>query len=449
MRKIGKYHIRGLLGRGGMSKVFKVEMPVIGKIVALKLLDPNPLLIDLIGREKIRELFTSEAIKLATLRHPNIVEIWDFGETDGKLFYVMDYYFNNIAIMIGETRRTERTSRIIKLDKAISYTRQTLSGLACLHNAGIVHRDIKPFNLLLTGQETVKICDFGLSKLRGETVAAPVNLKVGSPWYASPEQERNPEDVDFRSDLYATGVTLYRMLTGKLPGQHPERPSRLNPDLDDTWDTFIARSIALKPRERFSSTAEMLAELEKLNNAWQEKKENICRIAGPRLKQASKLPTTKFNLRSRAVKVDPRHARKVFSTDNLWRPQTYIQNAFETHPAGIITDRATGVSWQQAGSDYPMNWHQAHKYIEQLNRNQFADRTTWRLPTINELMSLLTETPHGEGFCIERIFDQRQMSLWSSDRRSYTAAWYVMVDMGFVSWQDFSAYYFVRGVCGN
>ena len=108
MNTIGKYKICGLLGRGGMSKVYKVQLPVIEKIVALKLLDPDPLLADLVGMQKIRELFISEARKLANLRHPNIVEIWNFDEADGKPFYLMDYYFNNLATLIGETRWTDR-----------------------------------------------------------------------------------------------------------------------------------------------------------------------------------------------------------------------------------------------------------------------------------------------------------------------------------------------------
>lgn len=447
MKKIGKYEIRGLLGRGGMSKVYKVEIPVIRKIAALKLLHPDPLLADLIGLDKIRELFTSEAIKLAKLRHPNIVEIWDFDEINGRPFYVMDYYFNSLATMIGETSRTDRPSRIIKLDKAIDYTRQTLCGLACLHHAGLVHRDIKPFNLLLNDQEMVKICDFGLSKLRGETVCAPPNLKVGSPWYAAPEQEINPETVDFRADLYAVGVTLYRMLTGRLPEENSDPPSGLNPDLDESWDRFIACSIAVKPESRYGSALQMRRELDALDEAWKERKEHICRVIESRLPPERPASTKPVTLRSQPMKVNPQNAHRVFPIDELWRPLNYLQNRFKPDlVAATITDHTTGMIWQQSGSDYPLNWQQAHMYIHQMNRDRYGRRTTWRLPTVDELISLLTETPHGEEYCIEPVFDLQQKSLWSADRRSFTAAWYVSVDMGFVSWQDFSAFNYVRGV---
>lgn len=444
MHKIGKYKIRGLLGRGGMSKVYKVELPVIGKIAALKLLDPYPELLKLMGMEKIQQLFISEAMKLANLRHPNIVEIWNFDDLDGKPFYLMDYYFNNLATMIGETRWTDQPSRIIKLDKAIHITRQILSGLACLHHASIIHRDIKPFNILLSDRETVKICDFGLSKVRGESVTVPSNLNVGSPWYASPEQEDNPENADYRADLYSTGVTLYRMLTGGLPSETVVPPSAFNPDLDQAWDSFIFRSIAFDPQDRFNSARQMLSELETLDTAWQQKKESICQIAEISLGAESK--PVGLELRNHRTKIAPREAKQFFAVDDLWRPAEYVKNSFKPNPDDTILDQTTGLVWQQKGSEYPLTWHRAHEYIEKLNQQRFARRNNWRLATVDELMSLLTEIPHGEDFCIEPIFDQRQTELWSCDKRSFTAAWYVSVDMGFVWWQDFSAYYYVRAV---
>ena len=144
MKYIGKYQIRGLLGRGGMGKILKVQHPLIGKIFALKLLDPDPLLVGLMGRDKIQAMFKAEAITIAGLRHPNIVEILDYDESGDKPFYVMEYYVNNLGIMIGETSRPDQPSRIIKVEKAIRYISQTLNALKCLHHAGIIHRDIKP-----------------------------------------------------------------------------------------------------------------------------------------------------------------------------------------------------------------------------------------------------------------------------------------------------------------
>jgi serine/threonine-protein kinase len=444
MNRIGKYKIQGLLGRGGMSKVYKVQLPVVGKIMALKLLDPDPLLVNLLGNHKIRDLFISEAKKLAGLRHPNVVEIWNFDEAEGRPFYLMDYYFNNLAALIGETRWTDRPSRIIRLDKAIEIVRQILSGLACLHHAGIIHRDIKPFNILLTDLDTVKICDFGLSTLRGEKVSVPSNLNVGSPWYAPPEQEANPNRVDSSADLYATGITLYRMLTGRLPTESPERPSQFNPDLDEAWDHYLLKTIAHKPSERFRRATDMLSELEGLEAAWQERKDRICRIPAQALADCPEPEA--ICLRKNPIKIAPREARRSFKIDVLWRPAQYVRNDFETQGRDLIFDAATGLVWQQAGSQYPLTWHEAGKYVDTLNQQQYAGCSRWRLPTVDELMSLLTETPHGQDFCIAALFDPVQRTLWSCDRRSFTAAWYVSVNMGFVAWQDFSAYFYVRAV---
>jgi len=449
MKYIGKYTIRGLLGRGGMGKIFKVQHPLIGKIYALKLLDPDPLLVTLMGRDKILNMFKTEAITIAGLRHPNIVEIMDYDESDDKPYYLMEYYVNNLGVMIGETSRTEQASRTIKIEKAIRFTLQTLNGLDCLHHAGIIHRDIKPYNLLVTDDDTIKICDFGLSKLRGEKFEGPPSLKFGSAGYAPPEQEDNPDSVDCSADLYAVGITLYRMLTGVLPEEGYLPVSRFNADLDDSWDDFIQKAIALRPAQRYLSAAAMLADLKQLQTAWEQKKEQICRL--PELKQtgSAEAAATRLAPRSNPVKIDPHRAKKAFGLDDLWRPARFPQNEFEVNPDKTVLDRATGLVWQQSGSEFPLTWPRAKAYIQELNVSKFCGHGTWRLPTIDELITLLTEVPRGEDYCIEPIFNQRQKRIWSCDRRSFIAAWYVSVDMGYVAWQDFTGYYHVRAVRHN
>jgi serine/threonine-protein kinase len=451
--KIGRYEVCGMLGRGGMSRVYKIKVPVIGKIAALKLLSPDPLLAKLMDTGKLRDLFTSEAVIMAGLRHANIVDVWDFDEAEGKLFYLMDYYCNNLGIMIGETYRTEQSSRVIRLDKAIHYTRQILAGLARLHHAGIIHRDIKPFNILVTEQDIVKISDFGLSKLRGEIFEGPRNLNVGSPYYAAPEQEKNPDDVDFRADIYPVGVMLYRMLTGELP--HEDRtlmkmPSHFNPDLDENWDQFIINALNTDRFQRFSEVNEMAEDLEYLADLWHKKKEKVCKITSPDYftqSGANASEAVSRVHRTESIKVCPSRGQNIFGLDDLWRPLEYTGNDFTDHQDGTISDKTTGLVWQQSGCPFPLTWHEAKKYIDNLNEDRFAGHQCWKLPTINELLSLLTQTPHGEAFCIQPLFDQTQKWLWSCDLRSFMAAWYVSVELGFVAWHDFTGYYFVRGVC--
>ena len=449
MKKIGKYIVRGQLGRGGMGNVYKAEMPVTGKIVALKLLRPNELLVRLMGMENIRKLFTTEAVIMANLRHPNLLEVWDFDEADGMPFYVMDYYCNNLGTMIGETYETEKPSRIIRTDKAVRYTRQILSGLACLHHSGIIHRDIKPYNMLVTDQDTVRICDFGLSKLRGERFDGPPNLKVGTPWYAPPEQEISPDDVDFNADLFSVGVMLYRMLTGILPMNKPRKPGALIPDLGDMWDDFLLSAISPRPKDRFASAPEMLRALDACYEAWEAKKEKTCQLADEADTDTDDGPVLPERLRSEGIRVRPGQAREQFGLDELWRPARYIRNRFDADGDGIVTDRTTGLIWEQGGSAYPVTWHQAKAYVEKLNRSGFAGRDDWRLPTVDELISLLVKTPQGRELCIEPVFDETRRWLWSCDRSSYIAAWYVSLDLGFVARQDFTGYYYVRGVCNR
>ena len=449
MKYIGKYKIRGLLGKGGMGKVFKVELPHIGKIAALKLLDPDPLLADLVGKKSIRDLFFREAITMARIRHPNVVAIWDFDENDGYPFFLMDFHFNNLGTMIGESAFPDRPSRVISVDKAIHYIRQTLEGLSCLHHAGIVHRDIKPFNLLVTELDIVKICDFGLSKLRGETFNGPPNLKIGSAWYAPPEQENTPDQVDFTADLYAVGVCFYRMLTGVLPSEQAAAPSELNPELDDRWNRFFKRLLTPDRAKRFPDTEKMISAIDQLELDWEAKKHRICILQSNEETSPAALPEKVHRLRKHGLKLSPQLAKDIFLTDDLWRPRRYIANRLTKRADGTVFDASTGLLWQQSGSRFPMTWRQAQSFVDQLNVASFATRSDWRLPTIDELMSLLTATPQVDSHCIAPAFNTKQSWLWSCDRRSFLSAWYANIELGFVAWQDMNGYYYVRGVCSE
>jgi len=446
VKTIGKYIVRGLLGRGGMARVYKVEIPIIRKIAALKRLAPNPLLETMMGREKLHQLFVSEAITMANLRHRHIVEIRDFEVNHSAPFYIMDYFAHNLGERIGESYQTDLPSRVIAPDKAIDYTRQILSGLARLHAAGIIHRDIKPFNLLITDDDTVKICDFGLSKLRGETFSGPGNVNVGSPWYAAPEQEADPNQVRPAADIYPVGVMLYRMLTGRLPQTPREPVSHFNSDLDTCWDHMLARALATDPGQRYQSAAAMRQALDAIDAHWQDRKQRVCRLAEPAV-DAGIQSIPKRSCRQRPIKIGPDDARRQLGLDALWRPEVWVANQFEQLAAGVVVDRATDLMWQQSGSVYPVTWPEAAEYIRQLNQMSVAGQNRWRLPTVDELATLLTPLPSGTDFCVQPVFDARQRQLWSCDRKSFVSAWYIHVEMGFVGWLDFTASCYVRAVC--
>ena len=438
-----------------MGKVFKVELPVIGKIVALKILDPDPLLVELMGMERLKALFLHEAVTMAGLNHKNIVAVNDFDEDDGKPFFVMDFLANNLGIVMGESYKVDKPSRAVLVDKALHYSIQTLNGLDCLHDAGIVHRDIKPFNLLINAQDTIKICDFGLSKLRNETFEGPANLNVGSPYYAAPEQEADPDSADVRADLYPVGVMLYRMLTRRFPyrsdhGSDYIPASRLNPELDGQWDIFLETALAREPGQRFTNASAMRTALTELQEHWHKQKEMSCALLEPQddTRKTASVPPLR-TLRFSPIKIRPKEAIARFNLNRLWQPKTYAANDFEEQRALLLKDRATGLVWQKSGSPYPCTWHAAHAYIRRLNNDKFCGIDRWRLPTVEELTSLLIANPRGKTMCIESEFDDTQRWVWSCDRQSFVSAYYIDIELGFVAWQDFSAPYYVRAVSSD
>ena len=438
MKFIGKYRIRGHLGRGGMGKVLKVEVPIIKRILALKLLAPGELLLNLIGRERLHHLFVEEAVAMSGVRHTNIIDVFDFGEFQGRPYYVMDYYGNNLGAVIGETYITDAPSRVLRIEKVVHYARQMLDGFHRLHAAGIVHRDMKPFNILLTEDDTVKICDFGLSKLRNEKIRLPPSLKVGSPFYAAPEQEADPDQVDDSADLYSVGVMIYRMLTGKLP-QNPVQPaSHLNTGLNPAWDDFLSRALSSRPNSRYPDAPSMSADLRTLYRRWGNDIDATCRLnqstSGP---TPTKAPGVLHRPRSKPVRTGPQDARNLFNLNALWQPEFYHTPVFQRDMEGAtVRDASTGLEWQYSGSDFPLDWPSALAYVADLNTRAWDGHHDWRLPTVQELLTLLRPPPSGTDYCLAPDFAPLHKRLWSSDRRSFTSAWYVSLELGFVAWQD-------------
>jgi serine/threonine-protein kinase len=430
-----------------MSVVYKASLLVVRKIVALKLLAPHESLLGLLGIVEIEQRFIAEATRMASCRHINIADVLDFDYAGERLFYTMEYYYQNLGSIIGEGPRADEPSRILSLDRAIHYLGQLLSGLSRLHRMGVVHRDIKPFNLFVTDENTLKISDLGLSKLRGEKEQNPSNLVVGSPFYAAPEQERDPEGVDARADIYAAGVVFYRMLTGMLPEADPVRPSAVHSDVEPLWDDFCLKAIDPDPRNRFGSAYAMLEELGPLRSRWEERKGESCR--GLRLSPVAQ-PHQALGpvVRGNPAKVPRKLAPAVFQCDDLCRPLQYLPHVFEpTDWDGVVLDRATNLLWQTEGSVDPLEWVEAHDYILDLNRRGYGGVSEWRLPTVDELFSLLRPPVHGMEDCLEGVFDRGRKWLWSCDRCTFTTAWYVDAELGFAWWGDLTCRYFVRAVC--
>ncbi|MGL1863596.1 MAG: DUF1566 domain-containing protein [Pseudodesulfovibrio sp.] len=454
--KIGRYDIKGLLGRGGMGAVYKAAMPVTGRIVALKVLKPAEIMEDLVGMETLTDMFLKEAATMASISHANIASILDVNDGSGadKAHFTMEYFCGNLGVLMGETYEVEKPSRRLGVVASLHIAREMLAGLDRLHYEGIIHRDVKPFNVMLAEDEggtgRVKLIDFGLSKLRGERTQGPKGMVIGSPYYTAPEQEADPEAADVRSDIFSVGVTLYRMLTGMLPAENPgkRRPvCDVHSDLDCTWDELFNQALALAPNDRFPDAIAMIDALDELETAWNAQKDAVC--TAPNLLLEPIQHEADWEPRNVAVKKSSKEAREAFGLDELWRPNEYAQGDFSDNGDGTVRDQTTGLIWEKHGSRYPLTWERGQAHVDRLNKNQYGDRTDWRLPTIDELTTLITGATEPGDFCQQSVFDPLKARLWSCDTKAFTAAWYVDAELGFVWWQDRTCRFFARAVCNG
>jgi TolB-like protein len=262
-RTVSHFRVLAPLGAGGMGVVYRAEDTRLGRPVALKFLLP-PSSLDAAAKER----FLQEAHSAAALDHPHLCTIHEVGESeDGRLFLAM-------ALYAGETLKA-RLARagFLPVAEALAIARQIAEGLGCAHAAGIVHRDLKPGNVMLLPDGTVKILDFGLAKARDRILSAS-SARLGTAAYMAPEQIRG-EAVDARTDLWALGIVLYEMLTGRKPfaGEHevaiahailhekPVRPSELRPDVAAATDGLALTLLEKHPSRRLANTTAVLDEL--------------------------------------------------------------------------------------------------------------------------------------------------------------------------------------------
>jgi beta-lactam-binding protein with PASTA domain len=261
----GRYQLGNLIGRGGMADVYEGTDTRLGRVVAIKLLKS-----DLANDPNFEARFRQEAQASARMAHPTIVRIYDAGEEEGidangnhirKPYIVMEYVKGSVLRDLMHQRR-------LTIEEAVSYTDGVLTALATSHNAGIIHRDIKSANIMITDSGAVKVMDFGIARAISDsssTQAHTVGI-MGTAQYFSPEQARG-ENVDARTDLYSTGVLLYEMLAGRAPFkgetavsvayQHVSEPvtppSAHNPMISPELDAVVMQSMAKERGDRFQT----------------------------------------------------------------------------------------------------------------------------------------------------------------------------------------------------
>jgi TolB-like protein/tRNA A-37 threonylcarbamoyl transferase component Bud32/Tfp pilus assembly protein PilF len=259
----GKYRIIEEIGHGGMGVVYKAEDLMLKRCVALKFLPPH-----LADSVELKERFLNEARAAAALSHPNICVIHEVGESEGRPYIAMEF-------VEGETLRDKIHKGPLKSEEALAIVVQVASGLAEAHRKGIIHRDIKSANIMVTNKGQAKVMDFGLAKLRGGSSLTKSQTTLGTVAYMSPEQARG-DDLDHRTDLWSLGVVLYEMLAGELPfkGDHdqtvihailhrePKPLGKTRPGLPPGLEEIVLQALAKNPADRYQTMEELREDLE-------------------------------------------------------------------------------------------------------------------------------------------------------------------------------------------
>src|SRR5499427_1187695 len=264
IQTVGRYEITGELGRGAMGVVYKAMDPTIGRTVALKTMRLDVHGLD--SQEMVRR-FQNEARAAGVLNHPNIVTIYDAGEHEGIFYIAMEFIEGTTLHELLAEKRVLPTEEVVQL------ARQICRGLDYAHSNGIVHRDVKPANIMITADGTAKIMDFGIAKAGGGMTST--GQVLGTPNYMSPEQVKG-KVLDGRSDLFSFGVVLYEMVTGEKPfaGQNvttiiykivhenPIPPRDLDVTIHPGMSMVVTKALAKLPDDRYQSGADLSKDLE-------------------------------------------------------------------------------------------------------------------------------------------------------------------------------------------
>jgi serine/threonine-protein kinase len=258
--EINNWTIEQKLGEGGMSEVWLARHKKLGTPAAIKFLhstltrDPN-----------FRERFLKEARTQAQLHHPNIAQVMDFHDQNDRFLIIIEYLpGGSLADVIEKTRGPVETGR------AVSWVRQSLEALDFAHQRGIIHRDVKPSNIMIDGHGRAKVMDFGIALVLGEQRMTSTGTAIGTPHYMSPEQILRPKEVDHRTDVYSMGIVLYELLTGKIPfdgdtdfivktaqvNDAPPPPRTINPQVPESLENIVMKALAKDADYRYVSCGE-------------------------------------------------------------------------------------------------------------------------------------------------------------------------------------------------
>ncbi len=262
-KMLGKYEIGPLVGEGGMAQVYKGRQPALKRDIAIKLIHTH-----LIDQQGFIERFQREAQLIAALRHPNIVQVYDFDTQDGIFYMVMEFIDGlTLSAKLGQLYAQ---NTLLSLSQVNDLLQSLCNALDYAHAQGMIHRDIKPGNVMFTSKGQPVLTDFGLAKIVGGSAQNTSSLVVGTPMYMSPEQAYG-ESGDARSDIYSLGVMLFELTTGVPPFQgitplsilikqvnEPlPSPRKINPNLPEAVEQIIVKATAKKPEDRYQTCGEL------------------------------------------------------------------------------------------------------------------------------------------------------------------------------------------------
>ncbi|NCC86978.1 MAG: Stk1 family PASTA domain-containing Ser/Thr kinase [Clostridia bacterium] len=260
----GRYEIREIIGVGGMAVVYKAYDNIDDRIVAVKILKE-----EFLANEEFRRRFKNESKAIAVLSHPNIVKVYDVSFGD-RLQYIVMEYIEGITL-----KEYIEQQKVINWKESVHFATQILRALQHAHDKGIVHRDVKPQNILLLQNGNIKVTDFGIARFSRSETRTMTESAIGSVHYISPEQARG-EITDDKADIYSVGVVLYEMTTGELPFQSDsavsvaimqlqadaKKPREINSNIPLGLEQITMRAMQKSPKERYQSAAEMLLDLD-------------------------------------------------------------------------------------------------------------------------------------------------------------------------------------------
>ncbi|HEY0665218.1 MAG TPA: serine/threonine-protein kinase [Gallionella sp.] len=263
--QLGRYEVLGELGQGAMGIVYKARDPLIDRVVAIKTIN---LALALDEKEEYEERFYQEAKAAGRLNHPNIVTIYDVGRSGDVAYIAMEF------LQGRELRDIMNEVGLLPVDQVLDIIAQVAQGLAYAHENGIVHRDVKPSNIMVIRDGHAKITDFGIARMASSAVRTQTGMVLGSPKYMSPEQVMG-KSLDQRSDVFSLGVMLYEMLTGLTPfrGENvnaimyqtlntiPAAPNTLNPAVPEMVNFIVAKALAKGVDDRYQNAKDLAIDL--------------------------------------------------------------------------------------------------------------------------------------------------------------------------------------------